>query len=568
MRDTHGPEAIAFLGGARGTNEDAYTWCRLMKGVIGTDNTDAQLADGLPADVVLGLPRAVIGDLDRAKAIVVIAGDLREELPILHLRIRRAAVDLGVPLVEVSARTTGLSRDATVLRAVPGEQARAVEPLVSLLRGDERRATAAGRDGDMLASFAAALEGRDGPVVVVVGRPSVAETADATVQAAARLVQVPGTRFLSALRRGNVHGALDLGLAPGFLPGRVTLDAGRNHVGATWGTVPERRGLDAAGILRAAADGEVRALVLLGCDPLGDFPDRRLAERAIANVEFLLVVGAFAEDAAERANVVLAASVWSEHRGSGSNLEGRVQRLAAKITAEGTTMASWQIACELAARFGSDFGLETVEDVQNEIAAVAPAFAGVDARLIRQARDGVVIPISDHPDELAFGPTQGASGRSWEPIRPTIADDGTDAFTEEEARARRTHRPPMPLHAWTAESARPGPAVPVNAYALRLVAGRTLYGDDRHTIHSPSVARLIEPARLLVNPADRDRVVTSEGAVVRVSTPTASLDLPVHADRATPRGVAFLAVNSTAPGARDLIDIDAPVTELRMETTS
>ena len=56
-----------------------------------------------------------------------------------------------MPLVEVSARTTGLSRDATVLRAVPGEQARAVEPLVSLLRGDERRATAVGRDGDVLA---------------------------------------------------------------------------------------------------------------------------------------------------------------------------------------------------------------------------------------------------------------------------------------------------------------------------------------------------------------------------------------------------------------------------------
>jgi len=92
--DAKGPSSIAILGGARGTNEDAYVWARLAKGVLGSDNVDAQLGDGLPAEVVLGLPGATIADIDRARGVVLVAPDLREELPVLHLRVRRAAVEL------------------------------------------------------------------------------------------------------------------------------------------------------------------------------------------------------------------------------------------------------------------------------------------------------------------------------------------------------------------------------------------------------------------------------------------------------------------------------------------
>ena len=60
----NGPQSVALLGGARGTNEDAYVWARFVKGVLGTDNVDAQLGDGLPAEVALGLPEATIPDLD------------------------------------------------------------------------------------------------------------------------------------------------------------------------------------------------------------------------------------------------------------------------------------------------------------------------------------------------------------------------------------------------------------------------------------------------------------------------------------------------------------------------
>ena len=77
---------------------------------IGTDNVDAQLGDGLPAEVVLGLPRAEIADSTAPAAIVLLGPDLKEELPVLYLRVARAAAELGVPLVELAPQRPGLTR--------------------------------------------------------------------------------------------------------------------------------------------------------------------------------------------------------------------------------------------------------------------------------------------------------------------------------------------------------------------------------------------------------------------------------------------------------------------------
>ncbi len=98
-------------------------------------------------------------------------------------------------------------------------------------------------------------------------------------------------KFLSALRRGNVHGALDMGLTPGFAPGRVVVEG--------------ERGLDAAGILTAAAAGRDRHAGVARCRPAVRFPrSRRSVRTALDEVRFVIAVGAFASDVSERANVL------------------------------------------------------------------------------------------------------------------------------------------------------------------------------------------------------------------------------------------------------------------------
>jgi len=574
--DAGGPEAVGVLGGARGTNEDAYAWARFAKGVLATDNVDAQLDDGLPAEVVLGLRRATIDDLDAAAAIVVVAPDLKETLPVLYLRVRQAALENGVPLVDVAARDNGLTHAASlVLRHLPGEVGSMGTAVAGAISGHPTHTEA-----DALGAL---IEGREGPVVVILGRPSLAEPATGAVHAAAQLAAVPTVKFLPALHRGNVHGALDLGLAPGFLPGRVTLADGGPHVAATWGKVPAAPGLDARGILTATAEGRIRTLVLLGSDPLADFPDRPLVQRALAAAEQVIVVGAFTADAGDHATVVLPVTVWGEQEGTSTNLEGRIQRLSRKVTPGGTAMESWRVAGELAARLGSDFDLEQTAEVQDEIARVAPAFAGVDSSLLRRARDGVVLPLADHAHEIEWGPAPLGAGVSWEPIPsgadaepvPAGADTGAGetAAADDDASAdgdpAPTAGPPTPavaLHAWAGPAA-PAPVVPVDGYALRLVASRTLYGTDRSVLESPSLAGLAAlEAVLLVNRTDRDRIGVADGERVRVTSVKGSVELAVQADGATPQGIAYLAANRAGAGIGDLVDPAEAVTDLRVET--
>jgi len=520
--------------------------------VLGTDNVDAQLGDGLPAEVVLGLPRAVISDLDRARGIVLLGPDLKDELPVLHLRVRRAAVELGVPVVELASRASGLTRDAAaVLRHAPGEVAPLAQALARALAGD---GTASG-DGQIERAVSA-LDGREGDLVVVLGRPSLAEPVDSVVAATAALAELPGVKFLSALRRGNVHGALDMGLAPGFAPGRIA------GAGA--------RGLDATGILSAAAAGDLHTLVLLGVDIVADFPDRDLVRRALDQVPFVIAIGAFASDA-ERADVFLPTSVWGEKTGTITNLEGRVLRVTRLVTPEGTTMDDWRIAAELAVRFGTDFGLDTVDDVQDEIARSAPAYAGVDADLIRRARDGAVVPVAEHPDEIVFHPVIGVTaGVSWEPIKPGLAAEDTEASHDTESTVAAAGDAPTAapdLYVWDREASAPVP-VPPDAYSLRLVAARTLYDAGRTVAASPSLAPLAPGAALIVHPTDLSRVgVVDEGAMVRVTSARGTIELPVHADTAIAPGTCFIPFAQGEPGANDLIDVTAPVTELRVETT-
>ncbi|MBV8304143.1 MAG: NADH-quinone oxidoreductase subunit NuoG, partial [Acidimicrobiia bacterium] len=373
--ELHGPAAVAVLGGARLTNEDAYAWAKLAKGVIGTDSVDCQLGDGLPAELVLGLPRATIDEACAASTVVLLGADLKEDLPVLYLRLRQAAVEGTTRVLEVTPQPTGMTRYATAtVPYSPGDAAAVVRSLV---------------DGSGPAELL-----RDGPVVVVVGRASLAESDQWLSEAARVLAGLPGVKFLPALRRGNVLGALDMGMAPGVLPGRVALEAGRQWFSDAWSRLPEERGLDATAILSAAAEGRIQALVLLGADPLADFPDRALARRALAGAGFVVAVDLFLTESSRQADVVLAAAGPGEKSGTTTNIEGRVSVLNQKVTAPGTARPDWILAAELAARLGHDLGFDSLAAVFEEIERLAPSHAGVTMEILSRpdTRDGVVVP--------------------------------------------------------------------------------------------------------------------------------------------------------------------------------
>jgi NADH-quinone oxidoreductase subunit G len=345
--DPSGSGPVAILGGARGTNEDAFAWARLARIVLRSGNTDAQLADGLPAEVLLGLPAATLDEAASATTILLLGPDLKEELPVAYLRLRDAAEKRRSRIIEVSPVASGLTSYAyRSVRNRPGEQAAAVRAVIT----EER------------AQFDA------GPVVVVVGRQNLAEHVDATLAAIAAVQEMlPQATFLAAARRGNVMGALLAGLAP--QPGAM----------------------DAKAILEAAAAGKVGCLVLLGADPVTDCPDKELARRAIAGARYVVAVDTFLTDSSRQADVVLPAAAFAEKAGTTTNLEGRVTALQQKVTPVGQARADWMIAVELAARLGADLGIDSTEQATALLAEEVPAFAGVTADALRAARDGVLV---------------------------------------------------------------------------------------------------------------------------------------------------------------------------------
>ena len=267
-----GPGAVAGLGGARGTNEEAYAFAKLLRGVIGTGNLDASLGDDPGVALLVGTPRrATIDDLERAKTILLWGPDLKEELPVLYLRVRRAATALGAKVIVVHPRATGLDRVAAhAIRYRPGEGA-------ALLRR-----LAAG-EGDLAAARQALNQG---PVVAIVGRTGLAESLDLAEAVTAFALTLSEAAVLPVARRGNLLGALDMGMHPSLLPGRVAAAdaAARATLAAAWGTAVAAPGRDITGILGGMADGSIGVVMLLGSDPLTDHPDRKAAVAAFGAV--------------------------------------------------------------------------------------------------------------------------------------------------------------------------------------------------------------------------------------------------------------------------------------------
>ena len=424
-----------------------------------------------------------------ADTVIVLAGDLREELPVLFLRLRSAIVDGDTALVELSPRATSLTPYADGLAAVRPRRGHRAGPGP----GRSEAAPVPGAVDPAALAEARRLAGA-GKVVVIAGRPSLAEDGALVGEAVQVLAgSLPEARFLPALRRGNVHGC------PGHGPGpRAPPRPGRPGGGARAGSPgpgarSRRRGAGTPqGILRAAAGDPdsgppVRSLVVLGADPLGDFPDSRLAERALAGAEFVVAVASSPGPVVERADVVLPAAEAHERPGTTTNIEGRVSRLGQKLVPPGQAWPDWMIAAELAVHLGADLGLDSVGEVWDEVERVAPAYRGITRAVLDGpgAADGVVAPL------VASAVSVGRRGAP-QPLDP-IAVPGVESVERQGAppRAGLAESPTAAARIGTcADDRGPGPprcrrpcsagpvdlevphVAPVDSYSLRLVASR------------------------------------------------------------------------------------------------
>ncbi len=561
------PNEIGFIGGARLTNEDQYAWTKLAKSVLRTDNVDAQLGDGLPAEAWLGFPSATIDDLANASLIINLGPDLKEELPVLFLRLRDAVVNKkGTAFVDFSTVANGLTPIAHAsLHYRPGEVAVLVDAVLDAVGGKPVERQISGLEPTAINAFAGVVSkattsgGGSGKVVVLLGRASLADSTDSVIEAAGRLLaKLPNVAFLPTMRRANLRGALDLGMSPGLLPGRVTQADGRAWFTSQWTNVPSGVGLDTVGMLESAAAGGLKALVLLGADLLADFPDRGLVERALSKVEYVVAVDSIVNETNAQAHVVLGAAGFAEKNGTTTNLEGRITTVAAKVSAPGTSRPDWMIATMLASQLGADLGFENVEAITDEIGRVAPAHVGISSAAFgfRANVDGILIPIPSAAAEAATAATDElaaegvAEGESPEPV----VDPGPAL------------PPVLSIRSSSVSAVVPTP----DSYSLRLVVSRTLYDNGVHTQSCPSLAKLAPRSGVRLNPGEAERHGLRDGDSVKVLSQTADLITTVITDDRVPRGVAHMFHNQSGVSATVLMDQVAMqaegITKVRLET--
>jgi predicted molibdopterin-dependent oxidoreductase YjgC len=322
----------------------------------------------------------------------------------------------------------------------------------------------------------------------------------------------------------------------------------------------------------------VRALVLLGADPLDDFPDRAVAAKALGAGHFVVAVtGHPSESVDAHADVVLPCAVTHERAGTTTNIEGRVSRLGPKLSAPGFAWPDWMIAVELAAALGSDLGLFSDNDLSDELARTAPAYAGLTQQVLHSdvAHDGILVPLvgnEDHRDDVTpIDPMAlpGVESVERQGAPPRVGTGSSNPASEHIAELG---SPPPLLSETGTGGAEPLQVPKADSYSLRLTSGRRLYDAGSSVTGSPSLTPLVPTLVVRANPYDLDRLGAKTGDRVKVRSARGELILAAESDEGVARGV--VAIDFNVPGGESappnavatLIDSRQLVTDVRLES--
>ncbi|MFP5309788.1 MAG: NADH-quinone oxidoreductase subunit G [Actinomycetes bacterium] len=373
-----GEGRVAVLTGGRVADEDAYAVAKFARTVLRTDHVDfrtrtAPAGEGDALTALAGRDGATYADVEAAPVIVVVGLDPEEEVPILHLRIRKAWRNSTAKVVPVGARMGSLAEYAwRRLATQPGAEADALAALGRALGMSSMAEAAAGSGftSPALDDVVEAVRAAGSRAVVLVGERAGA----GALATAGAIADHLGARVAWVPRRAGARGALEAGLAAGLLPGgrRLADDADRAEVEGLWGTLPAEAGSDLQGILEAAAAGRIDVLHLVGVDPLRDAPSRELVEKALAKVKLVVAQDlALTETVAAHADVVLPVTATQERAGSYTDWEGRTQRFQPAVAGPDLTMDDWEVVQQLAAVLGHDLGFNDLDGLRAEAAKLA-----------------------------------------------------------------------------------------------------------------------------------------------------------------------------------------------------
>jgi formate dehydrogenase major subunit len=554
IRDAHGGAALAGFGSAKGSNEEAYLFQKLVRTGFETNNVDhctrlchASSVAALFEGIGTGAVTAPFMACKDAEVIIVIGANPTENHPVAATYFKQAA-KRGAKLIVMDPRGQALKRHAThMLQFKPNKDVALLNAMLNVIVTEnlvdrqyvqaftenfealkthvvdyppEKMASECGIPADTIREVAR-LYARSRASIIFWGMgisQSVHGTDNARCLIALALTTGqtgrPGTGLHPLRGQNNVQGASDAGLIPMFYPDYrpVTDTAVREQYEKLWGKkLDPKRGLTVVEIVHAILHGQIRGMYVMGENPAMSDPDAHHAREALAKLEHLVVQDIFLTETARYADVILPASAWPEKDGTVTNTNRQVQMGRKALPLPGEARQDWELIQEIARGLGLNWTYTHPRDVFAEMASVMPSLANITWD--RVARESSVTYPCAAPDQ---------------PGQDIVYGDGFPTPTKRGKLVPATYS---------------GPGEPTDdQYPMILTTGRQL--EHWHTgamTRRASVLDAIEPEAIAcLSPADLSRLGVQGGDVIRVSTRRGAIELSVRVDGAVPSGMVFI----------------------------
>jgi formate dehydrogenase major subunit len=549
-----GGRALAGFGSAKGSNEEAYLFQKLVRTGFGSNNVDhctrlchassvAALMEGIGSGAVTA-PFTAAAD---AEVIIVIGARPTENHPVAATFFKQAA-KRGARLYVMDPRSQFMARYATkMLQFKPGRDVAMLNALLHTIVEEglydrqyvqahtedfeqlrehirdyapEKMAELCGIDAQTLREVARDYAGARASIIFwgMGISQHVHGTDNARCLIALALVtgQVgrPGTGLHPLRGQNNVQGASDAGLIPMVFPDYQSVEDPdvRAKFENLWQTsLDPKRGLTVVEIMDAVHAGQINGMYIMGENPAMSDPDVQHAREALAKLEHLVVQDIFLTETAKYADVVLPASAWPEKDGTVSNTNRQVQMGRTALPMPGNARLDWWQIQEIARRMGLDWRYTGPADVFAEMKLAMPSLNNITwERLQRESSVTYPCDAEDQPGhEIVFGegfPTKSGRGKF---VPAAIVPPAEEPDTE---------------------------------YPLVLTTGRQL--EHWHTgamTRRATVLDEIEPEAVAsLAPAELRRLGIGAGERIRVTTRRGSIELKARSDSAIAPGMVFI----------------------------
>ena len=554
IREQNGGGSLAGFGSAKGSNEEAYLFQKLVRTGFGTNNVDhctrlchASSVAALMECIGSGAVTAPFTAVRDAEVIMVIGANPTENHPVAATFFKQAVRD-GKTLIVMDPRGQALKRHAThMLQFKPGTDVSMLNAIMHVIIEEnlyDEQYIQAHTDGfqqlkDHLAAFPpermSEVCGISAETLRTVARTYAkskasiifwgmgisqhihgTDNARCLIDLSLMTGQVgrPGTGLHPLRGQNNVQGASDAGLVPMFFPDYqlVTEKDIRSRFEEFWNTeLDPERGLTVVEIMDEVHAGRIKGMYVMGENPAMSDPDAQHAREALSALEVLVVQDIFLTETAFHADVVLPASAWPEKDGTVTNTNRQVQMGRRALPLQGETQQDWWIIQELARGMGLDWNYTHPREVFTEMAQIMPSMKNITWERVN--RENAVTYPCDGPNvpgnEIVFG----------------------DGFPTVSGRGK-----------MVAADIVPPAELPDEEYPMVLTTGRQL--EHWHTgaiTRRASILDAIEPeAVACLNTRDMRDIGVKPGEMVRVATRRGILELKARVDRAVPQGVIFI----------------------------